>query len=81
MVNNRNGTLHEKRLGVYLHWTLPLVYRSGSAAAPPQPGQSDSNQTNRKLAQGYPSSSADPPKYGAQNDYTVPEFRPVPNRW
>ncbi len=28
-----SGTLLEKRLGVYVHWTLPQFYRLGSSAA------------------------------------------------
>ena len=75
------GQVHQNRLGVYIHWTLPPVYRSGSAAAPTSSGAIDSNQANRKLSQGYPSSSAAAPSYGAATDYTAPDFRPVPNRW
>jgi hypothetical protein len=66
---------------VYLHWTLPQVYRTGSAAAPPQPGKVDTKQPDRKLQQGYPESSADRPTFGATPDYTVPDFRPAPNCW
>ena len=76
-----SGQLHQNRVGVYIHWTLPPVYRAGSAAAPTASGASDANQVNRKLDQGYPSTSAAGPSYGASTDYTVPDFRPVPNRW
>jgi hypothetical protein len=31
------GKLLDRRIGVYLHWTLPQVYRSGSAAAKGSP--------------------------------------------
>ena len=75
------GQLRQTRLGVYIHWTLPPVYRAGSAAAPTSSGTSDPNQADRKLSQGYPSSSAETPQYGAATDYTAPDFRPVPNRW
>lgn len=75
------GQTRQKRLGVYIHWTLPPVYRAGSAAAPTTSGATDPNQADRKLSQGFPSSSAAAPSYGAATDYTTPDFRPVPNRW
>jgi len=75
------GQTRQGRLGIYLHWTLPQLYRTGSAAAPQQPGQNDTAQPDRKLQQGFPASSAAPPTDGASPDYTVPDFRPVPNRW
>ena len=71
----------QSRLGVYIHWTLPPIYRAGSAAAPTASGTADSAQANRKLSQGFPSSSAAAPSFGAAIDYTTPDFRPVPNRW
>ena len=76
-----SGQVHQNRIGVYIHWTLPPVYRAGSAAAPTDPGSIDPAQANRKLSQGYPSASAACPSFGASTDYTVPDFRPVPNRW
>ncbi|KAL8692919.1 MAG: hypothetical protein Q9218_002145 [Villophora microphyllina] len=75
------GQTHQNRLGVYVHWTLPPVYRAGSAAAPTSSGTSDPDHTDRKLSQGYPSSSAAAPSFGAATDYGTPDFRPVPNRW
>ncbi|KAL9610371.1 MAG: hypothetical protein Q9167_004911 [Letrouitia subvulpina] len=75
------GQTRQNRLGVYIHWTLPPVYRAGSAAAPTSSGATDPNQADRKLSQGFPSSSAAAPSYGAATDYTTPDFRPVPNRW
>ena len=76
-----SGQVHQNRIGVYIHWTLPPVYRAGSAAAPTSSGSTDPTQANRKLSQGYPSASAAAPSFGASTDYTVPDFRPVPNRW
>ncbi|KAL8672154.1 MAG: hypothetical protein Q9168_003377 [Polycauliona sp. 1 TL-2023] len=76
-----SGQPRQNRLGVYIHWTLPPVYRSGSAAAPTASGQSDPVQASRKLSQGFPGSSAANPSFGAATDYTAPDFRPVPNRW
>ena len=53
------------RMGVYLHWTLPRFYRSGSQYA-------DSTD-NAKAAQ---KSSNNP-----QQDVSQPVYPPVPNRW
>ncbi|KAH8797905.1 hypothetical protein F5884DRAFT_687621 [Xylogone sp. PMI_703] len=75
------GQLHRNRVGVYLQWTLPRVYRSGMAAtasAMKRNGTTDpSVQADRKLQQGYPV----PQGQNTGKDYSAPEFRPVPNRW
>ncbi|KAL8832472.1 MAG: hypothetical protein Q9191_000242 [Dirinaria sp. TL-2023a] len=75
------GQTRQNRLGVYIHWTLPPLYRSGSAAAPTASGTADLAQADRKLRQGFPASSAAAPSFGAATDYSTPDFRPVPNRW
>src|SRR5271163_733950 len=38
------GELHYRRIGVYLHWTLPQVYRTGSAAAKGTPNAATARQ-------------------------------------
>jgi hypothetical protein len=78
------GKVYPDRIGVYLHWTLPQVYRSGTAAAKGTPnaagpGDPTATQAERKLQQGYPRPAA--PHPSSQPDYSAPEFRPVPNRW
>lgn len=65
------GTLRQNRVGVYLHWTLPRFYRTGSAATPSGAKQ----HTERRQAKGL--STSDNP----ESDYAAPEFRPLPNRW
>ncbi|KAI1868587.1 uncharacterized protein JN550_006162 [Neoarthrinium moseri] len=39
------GKIREKRLGVYLHWILPRLYRSGSAATPSAASRGSSTAT------------------------------------
>lgn len=67
------GQIHANRLGVYVKWTLPPVYRSGAAAvnaADPSQGYRD-----RKLQAGYPK-----PAPGNADPNAI-QMRPVPNRW
>lgn len=63
---NTGGALLESRLGVYLHWSLPRGYRSGSSAAE---GTVRTDPDNK---------SPDPPNNAAGQN---PTFRLVPNRW
>ncbi|OTA63075.1 hypothetical protein K449DRAFT_443531 [Hypoxylon sp. EC38] len=65
------ATLRRNRVGVYLHWTLPRVYRTGSGATPSGAKQ----HTERRQAKGLSTSS------NPEEDYASPEFRPLPNRW
>src|SRR5215472_12453248 len=55
----------KNRLGVYLHWTLPRLYRSGSQ-------YSDNTQKvkDTRLKPDNP-----------QQDVSQPVYPPVPNRW
>ncbi|KAF3908355.1 hypothetical protein AA313_de0208908 [Arthrobotrys entomopaga] len=60
------GLPFRKRQGVYLHWTMPLVYRSGSTDTKPK-----SAGTSGKLA-GVTS---------ANQDAATPKFPNAPARW
>jgi hypothetical protein len=76
---NRNSRLYDlganqkrqNRQGVYISWTMPRVYRSGTAAT-----ESAGSQNSARQQEGYP--PIDPT---AQPDYSAPTFRPVPTRW
>jgi hypothetical protein len=71
------GQTHSNRLGVYVKWTLPSVYRSGAAAAAvTTKEQFDQHQAN-KLQAGLPNQSI---KYG-DADVKSAQMRPVPDRW
>ncbi|KAF5025356.1 hypothetical protein F66182_2567 [Fusarium sp. NRRL 66182] len=65
LTNIDTGEVYKHRQGVYLHWMLPRVYRSGIAAT--EEGGLDRDK------EGLPD-AADP-------DTSAPEFRPIPNRW
>ncbi|KNC98347.1 uncharacterized protein SPPG_06056 [Spizellomyces punctatus DAOM BR117] len=73
-VNNRirnvaTKELRRSRFGVYLHWMLPRVYRSGIAAT------SSANEfEQRRQQEGFS-------KVENNADYSTPNFRPVPTRW
>ncbi|KAJ2903782.1 uncharacterized protein MKZ38_009348 [Zalerion maritima] len=68
--------LHHNRLGVYLHWVLPQLYRSGSGAAP----EAAARDAEEKHKTGYSSKTGQDPALGEQ-DTSAPEFRQAPNRW
>lgn len=61
--------LRQNRIGVYVSWILPRVYRAGSAATA---SSGDQNATRKQ--QGYQ------PVQGTA-DYSAPDFRSVPTRW
>ncbi|KAE8381123.1 hypothetical protein BDV26DRAFT_289826 [Aspergillus bertholletiae] len=66
------GQPRTNRMGVYLHWVMPRFYRTGTAATPSAvPGHDQ-----QRKAKGLHSAPAD-----QDPDYTVPAFRPLPNRW
>ena len=89
------GNLRQNRVGVYLHWTLPQVYRSGSAAVKGSPNAATARkQTNGTTiidpSSGNPTvdhaqrklqQGYPPAPKPVQPDYSAPEFRPAPNRW
>src|SRR5271155_721197 len=50
-----SGNLHRNRLGVYVHWTLPQVYRTGTSAATDDSTDDIKNQNDRKKAVSAPS--------------------------
>src|SRR5438045_1192772 len=61
-----SGSLLEKRLGVYVHWTLPQFYRLGSSAA----GNSDASASADQNA-------ADPDRHTALKRFvrnTIPQY-------
>ncbi|KAK5988130.1 hypothetical protein PT974_12270 [Cladobotryum mycophilum] len=66
---------HKHRQGVYLHWTIPRLYRSGIAAAK----KDESSATEGRLARGL--RVDDENKDGEKFDPTVPAFPNVPTRW
>ncbi|KAH6691798.1 hypothetical protein BKA61DRAFT_499911 [Leptodontidium sp. MPI-SDFR-AT-0119] len=75
------GDLRNHRIGVYLHWILPRVYRTGTAAtgydsfgAPKDP----SGELARRAAAGYPSAA---PSSTSNVDQQSIVFRNTPNRW
>ena len=68
----QNGKVRDKRLGVYLHWTIPRFYRSGIASTPSASGSQPQQRLNRGFAVPPPSSNP---------DYSSPEFPQIPNRW
>ena len=61
----------QNRQGVYISWTMPRVYRAGTAAT-----ESAGDQKGTRQQEGYP--PIDP---AGQPDYSAPTFRPVPTRW
>jgi hypothetical protein len=67
-----NDNFKTDRTGIYLHWSLPKVYRTGIAATS---SAADSHQ-DRMLQQGFPSQA----KLSSQ-PANIPIFRPVPDRW
>lgn len=78
-----NGDLRNNRFGVYLHWVLPRMYRSGTAAT----DSAAEAQGAKKQREGFPSQTSSsskhgqPPKPTSAPDYTSPDFRSAPNRW
>jgi hypothetical protein len=62
------GAVLQKRMGVYLSWTLPRVYRSGIAGTP-----AAATAAGRDAA-GFPKPDGTP-------DYSAADFRAVPTRW
>ena len=72
------GQTHANRLGVYVKWTLPPVYRAGVAAATIATQEQFDKHKTQKLQAGFP----DQPKVNAGNvDTGSAQMRPVPNRW
>jgi hypothetical protein len=78
-----SGELREHRIGVYLHWIIPRVYRTGTAAtgynsygAPSDPQA----EIDRRAAAGFPT-----PDQSQSQEPTVDQqaivFRNAPNRW
>jgi hypothetical protein len=63
-----SGARRENRQGVYVHWMLPRVYRSGMAAT-------ESGPDNRQK-DGLPE-----PANPDNSEKNVPQFRLVPSRW
>lgn len=59
------------RVGVYLHWMLPRLYRAGVAAAGGSDGTMDRNKEGL----------SEPHGGNAYTDDSAPQFRPVPTRW
>lgn len=71
---NPDGAINEDRLGVYLHWSLPRGYRSGTSAAD---GAERYDPDDPALQPG-----ADPNLKPKPLDTSAnPKFRLVPNRW
>lgn len=68
----QNGAVRSKRLGVYVHWTIPRFYRSGIASTP----SANSSQPQQRTKKGF----AVPPQ-DSLPDYSSPEFPQLPNRW
>jgi len=68
------GTGKEKRYrqGVYLHWSVPRVYRSGMAATEEAPDNRDRDGIN---------APNDPAGDESKPDKSAPQFRLVPTRW
>lgn len=61
-----------ERQGVYLHWTIPKLYRSGASIA------DDKNKTSAK---DKTPGKDETPATEANGDPTAPVFPLVPNRW
>lgn len=61
----------KNRQGVYIHWTLPRVYRSGTAATKPTP-KSNSARVARNL---------EPLEENPAVNAATPDFPCVPTRW
>ncbi|EGX44202.1 hypothetical protein AOL_s00210g74 [Orbilia oligospora ATCC 24927] len=79
--------LLQKRLGVYLHWVLPRVYRSGSKTSEPKSNTSAAVPTTTQTTATIPGESAGtlPDQTSSQPkataDTTVPTFQEVATRW
>ncbi|GME34033.1 hypothetical protein FN846DRAFT_301180 [Neofusicoccum parvum] len=70
------GEPRPKRQGVYLHWTVPRPYRSGSTLSQ----DSEAGKRSRK-AKGFAARST-PQREGVERgDTAAPDFRPAPARW
>ncbi|KAI5811787.1 hypothetical protein DFH27DRAFT_474694 [Peziza echinospora] len=70
LTNLANGKELRHRQGVYLHWSLPRVYRSGMAAADEAP--------DNRGRDGIP---VTPGLDEDKVDRSAPQFRVVPTRW
>jgi hypothetical protein len=76
-----SGDFRTHRIGIYLHWIIPRIYRTGVAATgysssgKPQDAQ---QELNRRAAAGYP---VPDPSQKANVDQQAVVFRDTPNRW
>ncbi|KAL5371454.1 hypothetical protein DPSP01_014261 [Paraphaeosphaeria sporulosa] len=73
----------DRRIGTYVSWTLPKLYRSGVAATPNSQGGTDADKDQARQQKGLPPVSSQE-RSGAgtfQGDYSSPDFRFVPTRW
>ena len=68
MSNADRYRVQESRQGIYIHWSLPKVYRTGISGST----SAQQNVKDQKSAAGYPDS---------QGGADVTTFRPVPTRW
>lgn len=75
-LGSRTYAARRNRHGIYLHWILPQLYRSGVAAADSVSPRRDGDE---RLRRGLPSRDfkADPAAGGA----STPEFLAPPTRW
>ncbi|KAE9373295.1 hypothetical protein N431DRAFT_544358 [Stipitochalara longipes BDJ] len=73
------GALRDHRIGIYLHWIIPRVYRTGTAATgydsfgAPTKAQ---GELDRRAAAGFPT----PPPSSTVDQQSI-VFRNTPNRW
>jgi hypothetical protein len=74
--------VRERRRGVYLHWTMPRLYRSGIAAAGSEAGKSAIFEEGR-AARGFYADGSSNGGDGKDNnvDASAPAFPTVPTRW
>lgn len=72
LMNLDSNSVRLNRQGVYVSWTLPRVYRSGTAATP----KATSGQATRAADQGFQN-----PTDATVADVSAPNFRPAPTRW
>ncbi|KAF8627118.1 hypothetical protein AX15_004532 [Amanita polypyramis BW_CC] len=67
LVDVGTGAILEKRVGVYLHWVLPLSFRTGSVP--------------KKSESAYRSQDSSDKQRTVYDDMAMPEYQSVPNRW
>ena len=74
---------HRDRIGVYLHWTLPRLFRSGVAAAGKEAVKSKSFAQQRQSRGLDPSTqhSSNDSTSTVPTDHSPPVFPYLPNRW